>query len=249
MVSVRKRKMNRSGVAKVRTRSRKNNKEQYNPRSNPVIAKHWDKELTPSQNYKKLGLTFKLAAKSGGEEKKIKINPIQHNNMEESLYGSDDEDMEKDQEELDPYDPANILEGTAKMRRDEDGNVVEIIYGTKKIKSKKDAVEEAESSEEEDNSKAKEVIAELEELANLQKKKEFHRLNELEVHRCKKLIEKYGEDYEKMKWDKRLNPFQLSPAQLRKLIEKYHQQLEIEQQKQQAADEEDEKDDEDDEEN
>jgi nucleolar protein 16 len=45
----------------------------------------------------------------------------------------------------------------------------------------------------------------------------------LEVYRCQKLIEKYGEDYERMKWDKALNPFQLSPGQLRKLIKKYQE--------------------------
>lgn len=52
MVSVRKRKMNRSGVAKVRRKN--NNKDKFNPKSNPVISKYWDKDLTAKQNYKKL---------------------------------------------------------------------------------------------------------------------------------------------------------------------------------------------------
>lgn len=241
MVSVRKRKMNRSGVAKVRTR-RNNNKGKYNPKSNPVIAKHWDNDLTAKQNYKKLGLTFRLSAASGGEEKKVKIRTIDHNNMEESLFDTDaenDDDAEND-EEFDKYDPANILEGTAQMKRDEEGNVIEIIYGTKKItKSTSNGSTKADAGngesnggnnndddeDDEDTAEAKQVISELEELANLPKKKEVHKLNELEVYRCEKLIAKYGTDYEKMKWDNKLNPFQLSPGQLRKLIAKYQEQL------------------------
>ncbi|AWU76577.1 uncharacterized protein C5L36_0C05080 [Pichia kudriavzevii] len=229
MVSVRKRKMNRSGVAKVRRKN--NNKDKFNPKSNPVISKYWDKDLTAKQNYKKLGLTLKIGGPSGGEEKKIVIKPIHHNNMEEDLLESEDESKEEleqegAEEELDPYDPANILEGTAKMVRNEQGEVVKIIYGTKKITKTGTGAsdsqdKEDEDEEEEQTEEAKKVIAELEALAALPKKKEVHKMNELEIYRYEKLIEKYGDDYEKMKWDKKLNPFQLSPGQLRKQIKKY----------------------------
>lgn len=240
MVSVRRRKMNRSGVSK--NRRKNNNKDKFNPKSNPIIAKHWDPELTAKQNYKKLGLTFRLAAASGGVEKKIKINPINRGNMEESLYEvetekveSEDENENEDEDE-DPYDPANILEGTAKLLKDDNGNVIKIIYGTKKITVKPDTEDmenldsnynnhkgdnDEDDDYDEDKSTANQVIAELEELASLPKKKEVHKMNELEIYRYKKLIEKYGEDYEKMKWDKKLNPFQLSPGQIRKQIIKY----------------------------
>lgn len=232
MVSVRKRKMNRSGVSK--NRRKNNNKDKFNPRSNPVIAKHWDPNLTAKQNYKKLGLTFRLSAPSGGEEKKIKIKEIHHNNMEESLFDEGEEEKnvqeneeEDDNDELDPYDPANILEGTAKLMKDDEGNVIKIIYGTKKISKKtvvnddNNEVEDEQDKSEEDNSEAKQVISELEQMASISKRKEVHKMNELEVVRYRKLIDKYGEDYEKMKWDQKLNPFQLSPGQLRKQIKKY----------------------------
>lgn len=227
MVSVRKRKMNRSGVSK--NRRKNNNKSKYNPRSNPIIAEHWDNNLTAKQNYKKLGLTFRIGATTGGEEKQIKIKKIHHNNMEESLYDEapeqedDNDDDDNDNDEFDEYDPANILEGTAKFLKDEDGKILKIIYGTKKLANKTEDVqsESEEESETEDNSEAKEVIAQLEAVAAIPKKKEIHRLNEVEVSRCAKLIAKYGDDYEKMMWDKKLNPFQLSPGQLRKQIAKY----------------------------
>lgn len=229
MVSVRRRKMNRSGVSK-NTR-KNNNKDKFNPKSNPIIAKHWDPELTAKQNYKKLGLTFKLSAPSGGEEKKIKVAEIHHGNMEESLFEEEDEEEEKgnndndNEEEEDPYDPANILEGTAKLVKDENGKVLNIIYGTKKISqsNSNDNNNEgnAQVGDDEDKSEAKEVIAELEELANIPKRKEVRKMNEVEIVRYRKLIDKYGEDYEKMKWDKKLNPFQLSPGQLKKQIKKY----------------------------
>jgi nucleolar protein 16 len=227
--------MNRSGVSK-NTR-KNNNKDKFNPRSNPIIAQHWDNELTAKQNYKKLGLTFRIGGATGGEEKKIKIKKINHGNMEESLFGDHEEenDNDDDDDELDPYDPTNILEGTAKFLKDDDGKIIKIIYGTKKIgsgsiNSKKDNTEKEEEEEEEeedsgedDKEEAKIVIAKLEAIANIPKKKEVHRLNELEVYRYGKLIEKYGDDYEKMKWDKKLNPFQLSPGQLRKQIKRYHE--------------------------
>lgn len=219
--------MNRSGVSK-NTR-KNNNKDKFNPKSNPIIAKHWDPELTAKQNYKKLGLTFKLSAPSGGEEKKIKVAEIHHGNMEESLFEEDDEEEngnnDNDSEEGDPYDPANILEGTAKLVKDENGKVLKIIYGTKKISqsNSNDNSNEgnAQVRDDEDKNEAKEVIAELEELANIPKKKEVRKMNEVEIVRYRKLIDKYGEDYEKMKWDKKLNPFQLSPGQLKKQIKKY----------------------------
>ena len=235
MVSVRKRKMNRSGVSK--NRRKNNNKSKFNPKSNPVIAKHWDPSLTAKQNYKKLGLTLRLSAASGGEEKKIRIKPIHHGNMEESLFDDDDEEKEdkvkEDEEELDPYDPANILEGTAKFMRDDEGKVIKIIYGTKKItkisennddlKNDENSDESDDDESDDDQSEAKQVIAELEQLASIPKKKEVIKMNEVEISRYSKLIAKYGEDYEKMKWDKKLNPFQLSPGQLRKQIKKYLQ--------------------------
>lgn len=223
MVSVRRRKMNRSGVAK-NTR-RNNNKDKFNPRSNPVIAKHWDPELTAKQNYKKLGLAFRLSAASGGEEKRLGVRPIQHGNMEESLYEEEEQQQQEDEaaEELDPYAPANILEGTAKMVRDADGNVVKIVYGTKKIVERDDAEDDAEDADE-DDSTAKQVIGELEELARVPKRKEVRRMNELETARCRRLLAAYGDDYERMRWDRKLNPFQLSPGQLRKLLLRFRQQ-------------------------
>ena len=225
MVSVRRRKMNRSGVAK-NTR-RNNNKDKFNPRSNPVIAKHWDPELTAKQNYKKLGLAFRLSAASGGEEKRLGVRPIQHGNMEESLYEEEEEAEEEAEEELDPYAPANILEGTAKMVRDADGNVVKIVYGTKKIVKRddaEDADESADDDDDDDDSTAKQVIGELEELARVPKRKEVRRMNELETARCRRLLAAYGDDYERMRWDGKLNPFQLSPGQLRKLLLRFRQQ-------------------------
>lgn len=213
--------MNRSGVSK-NTR-KNNNKDKFNPKSNPIIAKHWDPELTAKQNYKKLGLTFKLASASGGEEKKIRIKPIQHGNMEESLYDASADEAEQADGELDPYDPANILEGTAKMVKDDEGRVVKIIYGTKRITAHAPAEEAVLSDvgDADDAAEAEQVISELEQLAQLPKKKEVHKMNELEIHRFQRLVEKYADDYEKMKWDRKLNPFQLSPGQLRKQIKRY----------------------------
>lgn len=235
MVSVRRRKMSRSGVAKNTRRNNNNSKTKYNPRSNPVIAKHWDPALTAKQNYKRLGLAFRLSAASGGEEQRLRVRPIQHGNMEESLFDDADDDDAAAAPELDPYDPANILEGTAKMVRDAAGNVVQIVYGTKKLadtpaapQRSADAAADANAdpdSDSDDATTAHQVIGELEALASLPKRKEVRRMNELDTARCRRLIALYGDDYERMRWDNKLNPFQLSPGQLRKLLLRFrHQQ-------------------------
>lgn len=234
MVSVRRRKMRRSGVAKNTRKNSNNNKTKFNPKSNPVIAKHWDPKLTAKQNYKRLGLTFRLSAPSGGEEHKLRIREIPRGNMEESLLEQDEEVDEEvdehdgeDDEAADPYDPANILEGTAKMVRDAQGNVVRIVYGTKKLEQEQEqdvaggGGDDDEASGSDSDDTARQVIGELEQLASVPKKKEVRKMSDLEVHRYRRLIDTYGDDYERMRWDRRLNPFQLSPGQLRKKIAKY----------------------------
>ncbi|GMM30415.1 Nop16 protein [Martiniozyma asiatica (nom. inval.)] len=249
MVSVRKRKMARSGVQKQTRRTNKSKKD-FNPKSNPIIAKHWDSNLTVKQNYKKLGLTMSLGRATGGEEKKLVIPQITRNNDDENLEDEDEREGEGESEnqdsngdQVDPYDPANILEGTAKIIKDEDGKVIKIVYGTKKPNSsnnknnnnsnKNSSSKSSNTNDttnvenEEDNSLAKQVISELEELAAREKKKEFHPLNEVEFARYAKLDSVYGDDFEKMKWDRKLNPFQLSAGQLKKKIHHYHQQLEL----------------------
>ncbi|QPG76953.1 hypothetical protein FOA43_004347 [Brettanomyces nanus] len=223
MVSVRRRRAQKSSVRKV-SRKSKDKFRKVSNFGNPVIAAHWDQKLTLSQNYAKLGLKYKLGRKAGGSEKKVKIiKPIKVDDDGEDLDGAQDLDMDEEEDELkrpeddpnfDPYDPANILEGTAKIIKDKDGKTEKIIFGTKKLNKDKD--EEEEDKEEEDSQieKTNMIIEQLE--ARSHKAKKERKMNEFDMEFLNRLNAKYGDDYEAMKWDKKLNPFQLSPGDLKK---------------------------------
>ena len=40
-----------------------------------------------------------------------------------------------------------------------------------------------------------------------------------------RLVEKYGSDYKKMTWDRKLNPFQQSEGDIKKRVLKYNQKV------------------------
>lgn len=211
MVSVRKRKMARSSVKKQTTQKKKN----FNPRSNPIIQKYWDDSKTPKQNYQNLGLTMKLGRPAGGVELKLVKPVIKRDNELEDLEQSDDDDednenaVESTLSIEDQFKPENILAGTAKIQRDANGKVLQVVYGTmdKPVSS---------SESRDDDSLASHVIAELEEMAAKPRKETFVKLDDVEVARLERLERKYKDDYEKMKWDQKLNPFQLSVGTLKK---------------------------------
>lgn len=200
--------MARSPVKK-NTRRTKDKQRNINVYSNPIIAKNWDKSLTLQQNYKRLGLRAKLGHMAGGVEKKV-----------ESLTELRNKKKNKDKDDIVTIDkiehtddPSKIPEGEARIIRDPETNeVLKVIYGTMKA-------EDEESDEDKvDNS----VIKQLEEYAEQHSKvkKERH-LSDRESDWLKSLYEKYGDDYEKMKWDKKLNIYQQSAGDLKRRINKW----------------------------
>lgn len=213
MTSVRKRKMARSSVKK-NTRRTKDKQRNINIHSNPIIEANWDKSLTLKQNYKKLGLRAKLGRSAGGDEQKVvSLSEVQANQEKKK---------KKDQlthvpsvseiENLD--DPSRIPEGEARLIRDPETNeVIKVIYGTMKVDDNEESEEEIENPT---------VIKQLEEYAekNSKIKKERHQ-SERENDWIKSLYEKYGDDYDKMKWDKKLNIYQQSAGDLKRRIIKW----------------------------
>lgn len=210
MVSVRKRKMARSSVKK-NTRRTKDKQRNINVYSNPIIAKNWDKSLTLQQNYKRLGLRAKLGHMAGGVEQKVETLTELRNKKKNK--GNNNETVTIDEIEH-TDDPAKIPEGEARIIRDPKTNeVLKVIYGTMKVED-----EEDNDDEKVDNS----VIKQLEEYAEQHSKvkKERH-LSDRESDWLKSLYEKYGDDYEKMKWDKKLNIYQQSAGDLKRRINKW----------------------------
>lgn len=200
--------MARSSVKK-NTRRTKDKQRNINVYSNPIIAQNWDKSLTLQQNYKRLGLRAKLGHMAGGVEQKVETLT----ELRSKKKNKDTNETVTIDEIEHTDDPSKIPEGEARIIRDPETNeVLKVIYGTMKV-------EDEESDEEEvDNS----VIKQLEEYAEQHSKvkKERH-LSDRESDWLKSLYEKYGDDYEKMKWDKKLNIYQQSAGDLKRRINKW----------------------------
>lgn len=173
--------------------------------AHPVMQAHWDNKLTLKQNYKNLGLTVRLNKPAGGEEATIKT-------LSEYRQEKADEEARK---KVDPSeianetDPAKIPEGEARLIRDPETNeVVQVIYGTMKPTKAQDANEPAIS-----------IIDELEKFSEQHPKKQrAHTLSAREAEWMSKLHEKYGDDVDRMQWDKKLNPMLVTSGQLKKKL-------------------------------
>ncbi|KAG7699300.1 hypothetical protein KL930_004652 [Ogataea haglerorum] len=207
MVSVRKRKMARSSVKKA-TRRMKDRQRQVRNFGNSIIAANWDPKLSLSQNYEKMGLKVRLSQQTGGVEKKI-TPQFPESDDEFVVDETEEEEEERKSDSKDSLDPADIPEGTAKLVRDDEGNVIKVIYGTKKL-----------TEEVQEEKPPTEVVKKLEELAQQKVVKE-RKQSAREVDWLADLYNKYGDDYEKMKWDKKLNPYQHSAGELKKRITKW----------------------------
>ncbi|GAN03136.1 ribosome biogenesis protein Nop16 [Mucor ambiguus] len=176
---------------------------------NSIIKANWDKKLTLRQNYEKLGLLTSLNGESGGREKKMPDpKPTAANNSTEpkELKELTEDDIEEIKKSLGP--------GEGLIQRDDDGNVVRIIVGEQKTH---DEILDAEVAPVEAKT---DVVRALEAQAANAFHREKHQ-SEFETDWIQKLINKHGEDYKAMFWDKELNVYQQTAAQLKKKCQKY----------------------------
>lgn len=121
--------------------------------------------------------------------------------------------MENEQRSLEEM-AATLTEEQGIIQRDEHGNVTNIILG--KAKTKEEIEELMEKDLEPVKAKTDVVRALEARAANALKKERYQ--SEGELNWAAKLVEKYGDDYEKMFWDRKLNPNQQTAAQLKKKI-------------------------------
>lgn len=191
--------MNRSSVPK-NTRKKKDRQKKINIRSNPIIAANWDPNLTLKQNYEKMGLRMTLGSSPGGNEKHVPTLAELQQQRKEQKKTSKVREVEQ------TNDPNKIPEGEARIIRDpETGGVKEIIYGRMK------------ENNQENQGEKSEVLKQLEEYAGTRAPAPKERKpSQRESEWLQQLYEKYGDDYDKMVWDKKLNVYQHTAAQLKK---------------------------------
>lgn len=182
---VRRRKHNRSSIPKA-TRRTKTNHKKVRITSNPIISKHWDPSLTLAQNYKNLGLQFRLGAPTGGLEKA--------SGAEESK---------------------GTL-GHAPRTRVKSGKIIHGEDGSVRVEYSDEDSEEEEWRGFEDSG----VVKELKELAASEVKVPRVQ-SDRESDWVRRLVEKHGDNYEAMFWDKRLNVHQQSVGDIKRRVYKW----------------------------
>ncbi|KAI7861625.1 ribosome biogenesis protein Nop16 [Spinellus fusiger] len=179
-------------------------------KGNQIIKANWNKTETISQNYKRLGLLTSINGSSGGREMRYPptkpTTSTKEGEEENELKELEEADVERLKKTLKP--------GEGLIQRDDDGNVIRVIVGEKKTHNEilEEEVEAVEAKTD--------VVRALEQQAANEFIKPRHQ-TEYEMDWVEKLIDKHGEDYEAMFWDKKLNVYQQTANQLRKKCQKY----------------------------
>lgn len=216
MASVRRRKMAKSSVKKA-TRKLKNSARKVNITGNPIIAKNWDHSLTLSQNYKKLGLRSKLQAPAGGKEASLEKVIPKEPLVKKPFSGDSDEEWDSVSDSSEGSVPEDVVNeeniplGEARILRDNEGNVLKVVYG-KKANGSGDESSVAITPQE------TETVRELKAFAARPVVTKVRTPSEREEAWLKSLYEKHGDDYRKMFFDRKLNIMQQTESDIRKRV-------------------------------
>ncbi|KAI4271055.1 MAG: hypothetical protein LQ337_006275 [Flavoplaca oasis] len=108
-------KKNKSSLNKVKHKPKS---KKLNLQANPIIAKNWNKKQTLTQNYHRLGLVSKLNPRTGGIEPSISTIPAPGSRKEER----------RDSLAITNVSSTTLVPGTARIIRDESGNVVKVVH-------------------------------------------------------------------------------------------------------------------------
>ncbi|EXJ94931.1 hypothetical protein A1O1_00049 [Capronia coronata CBS 617.96] len=218
----RQKKKNRSSKPTVRPKSNrtKAGKKKVNFLGNETIAKNWDRTLTVSQNYKRLGLSSRLNAATGGTEKK------------RTRDGDIEEEIRDSLAITGPRAATKITAQEVQVEKDpKTGRIIRV------IRAETDEVNDNPLNDplndimdvdmEKPQSKQKSsVVAQLEaqaaeEEALLAKTKRPRKQSQREEEWIAKLVEKHGDDIKAMVRDRKLNPMQQSEGDISRRIKKW----------------------------
>ncbi|EPS29696.1 hypothetical protein PDE_04646 [Penicillium oxalicum 114-2] len=217
----------RSSVSKAKAKNNrlKNGNKKINVLGNQIIAQNWDRDLTLTQNYKRLGLLHKLNAPTGGKERIPGRNDLEEKSNSLHINGS-------------AVAATQIDVGETKVERDpETGKILRVIHDVDEIEvaGKKrrrtnplnDPLNELSDNEDATIKAmpASKVVQQLERQADLEgvgeKAKKPRHQSTREGEWISRLIEKHGDNLSAMARDRKLNPMQQSEGDIRRRINKW----------------------------
>ncbi|KIY00518.1 uncharacterized protein Z520_04203 [Fonsecaea multimorphosa CBS 102226] len=218
----RQKKKNRSSIPKARPKDgrTKAGKKRINFLGNETIAKNWDRKLTLSQNYKRLGLSSRLNAATGGTEKKAAKDKM-------DIAG-----VKRDSLAIAGPLAADITPQEVQVERDpETGRILRVIRpetGEANQNPLNDPLNDIMDLESQQlrSQPANGIVAELEAQAAeeeelLAKKKRPRQQSQREEEWIAKLVEKHGDDIKAMAKDLKLNPMQQTEGDIARRIKKW----------------------------
>ncbi|CEJ56558.1 Nucleolar protein 16 [Penicillium brasilianum] len=217
----------RSGLSKAKAKNNrlKSGNKKINVLGNAIIAQNWDRELTLTQNYKKLGLLHKLNAPTGGKERIPGRNDLGEKSNSLHINGS-------------AVAAAQIDLGETKVERDpETGKILRVIHDYDEIevagkKRRRDNPLNDPLNELSDNEdtpgrviSGSKVVQQLERQADLEgqgeKAKKPRHQSSREGEWISRLIEKHGDNISAMVRDRKLNPMQQTEGDIRRRLNKW----------------------------
>jgi len=202
-------KKNRSSLNKVKQKPKS---KRVNVLGNPIIAANWDQSLTLSQNYKRLGLTSKLNNPTGGVEKKS--STLKSSSNSNSLAVTN------------PKRPSKLLPGEARIERGPDGSIIRVIHAPPVLPqlgaaSDEEEEEALDSQVDDASSLSNDIVRQLQAQAQRGVAKAPRTQSAREQEWIERLVAKYGDNYGKMVWDRKLNPMQQSEGDIKKRVLKW----------------------------
>ncbi len=214
--------------------------ERQNEEEAPINTRGRNNKETLSQNYRRLGLTARLKAPSGGVEKQnVEDDPIRGKKLVDALAITPSAVAR----------PSTLAPSEVRVERDAKGAIVRIIRdsdstapSTKSKNPLNDPLNELSSEEElgdissaprqESNglqTEGGDLIQELEAVARRgEGPRQRKRLSQREADWVADLVDTYGDDYDKMFWDRKRNPLQLTVNDIRRRVERWRRETQNE---------------------